>query len=198
MNPEPLATYGVDFPTGPRDVELMPRRLVHGPGQTGPLAARIGLYGSADGVSEIHVPFGDFFPAGDQVFRLEGWKPNPDRRPEPERAGGPSPYKLAISWFGDAPAGGVPADVTEITALHRALPVTPPCGFTVAAATAHGEFDTEGMVIIRVDEPEPHEIAVRYGGHVTVGGTRWHVEGWVVPHPGTDDDTPMVRLRRVP
>jgi hypothetical protein len=195
MNTEPLTTYGVDFPTGPRGVELMPRRLVYGPDQAEPLAARIGLYGAKDGVSELHVPFGAYFPAGDQVFRLEGWKPGPDRG-DPARAGGPSPYKLAISWFGDAPPGGVPADVTEVTALHRALPVTPPCGFTIAAATARGAFDTEGMVIIRIDGPDPYEIGVRYGDEFTVSGRTSAVDGWTVPDPATGDDTPMLRLRR--
>lgn len=195
MTAEPLGTYAVEGPAGPRDVELMPRDLLYAAGSAEPAGARIGLFGAPDGVSEIRVAFGRYFTAGDQLFRLDDWAPNPDQ-PGPEYAGGPAPFRLVVSWFGDAPRGTAPPCPYEITVLHRALPVTPPAGFTVAAATAHGEFGTRGMVVIRIDGAEPYDIGVRYGERFTAGDARWQVDGWLVPDPVGGADTPMVRLVR--
>lgn len=195
MNPEPRSTLAIESPRGPRDVELMPRGVVLAPGSGNAVCARIGLYGSPDGVTEIRVPFGGYFPAGDQLFRLEGWEPNPDQ-PDGAYAGGPMALKLIISWFGDAPRGTAPPYVWEVAATHRALPVSPPCGFTVATATARGEFGTRGMAVIRVDGAEPYELGVPYEGDFMVRGVRWRVDGWTVSDPATGEDGALVRVRR--
>lgn len=189
MSTEPRSTFGVDTPIGPRDVELVPHGLI---GSTG---ARIGLLGSPDGVSEIHVAFGQRFTAGDQLFHLDGLAPNPEP-PDPERAGGHGPYRLAVSWLGDAPPGTEPAEITEFTVLVRTLPLRTSCGFTIVAATAHGEFGTEGQAAIAVHEPQPRERAVPFGDTFTARDQAWHVDGWLVLDPQTSTDTPMLRVRR--
>lgn len=195
MNPEPISTLAIESPRGPRDVELMPRGLLLTRDTHEETGARIGLYGSPDGVTEIRVPFGSYFTAGDQLFRLDGRDPNPDQ-PGGEYAGGPLLIKLVVSWFGDAPRGTAPPEVWEIAATHRSLPVSPPCGFTVATATARGEYATQGMAVIRVDAAEPYELGVPYDADFMVRGVRWRVDGWTVSDPATGDDGPLVRVRR--